>query len=98
MNIISSAMHILSAKVQLITKNMDSTEIQRFVTAVSTFAWENDYRQFCQICGFREDFYSEEKWQELKELNRLLGKFDANTITKIVRSGLKLPIPEEAEV
>lgn len=77
---------------------MDNAEVQKFIRAISTFAWENDYSQFCQVCGFREDFYSEEKWQEFKELNRLFGRFDNNTMTKIIRTGLKLPIPEEAEI
>lgn len=77
---------------------MDGTEIEKVITGISTFAWENDYRQFCQVCGFNaEHLYSEEKWRDFKELNQLLGRFDNKTITKIVKTGLKLPLLEEAE-
>lgn len=77
---------------------MENSEVQRFVTAISTFAWKNDYKQFCQTCGFNPDhYYSEEKWREFKELNRLLGRFDNNIMTNIVRMGLKLPALNEAE-
>lgn len=74
---------------------MTNSEIQQFCTGISTFAWEKDYFEFCQVCGFNPNhFYSEEKWQEFKELNRLLSKFDNNVITRIVRTGLKMPIDE----
>ncbi|NJN07508.1 MAG: hypothetical protein HC815_05775 [Richelia sp. RM1_1_1] len=77
---------------------MDGTEIQKVITGISTFAWEKDYRQFCQVCGFNPEHpYSEEKWRDFKELNRLLGRFDNKIIIKIVRTGLKLPLLEEAE-
>lgn len=51
----------------------------------------NTYEQFCAKCGFREDYYSEQKWEEFKQLSMALTKFDNEIMTTLVRSGLGLP-------
>lgn len=90
-------MHFISV-VFIMLIDMNNSEVQQFCTAISTFAWENDYSQFCEVCGFNRDFYSEQKWQEFKELNKLLSKFDNSTMTRMVRTGLKLSLNENEVV
>jgi hypothetical protein len=68
---------------------MSNEQIQAICTAIGSFAWNNDFEQFCKVCDFNpEHSYSMEKWREFVALNRSLSKFDSETISKIVRAGL----------
>lgn len=78
---------------------MTNQEVEKFCTGISSFAWDKDFEKFCETCDFDPRYsYSMEKWQQFKELNQLLSKFDNNVMTKIVRTGLKLPLVAEVEV
>lgn len=68
---------------------MSNEQIETVCTAIGTFAWNNDFEQFCKVCDFNpEHAYSMEKWSEFQNLNRSLSRFDNDTISKIVRAGL----------
>ncbi len=72
---------------------MNPEQIQAICIAIGSFAWNNDFDQFCQVCGFNPDHsYSMEKWSEFQQLNRSLSRFDNETITKIVLAGMKVPV------
>lgn len=71
---------------------MNNKEVENFCTGVGNFAWNNDFEQFCEVCGFDPNHaYSMGKWEQFRALNRLLSEFDNNIMTKILRTGLKLP-------
>lgn len=71
---------------------MTNQEVENFSTGISCIAWNQTFEQFCDICGFNPNhLYSEQKWEEFKELNKYLAKFDNELLTTIVRNGLKLP-------
>jgi hypothetical protein len=58
-----------------------------FLTAINSFAWKADYVKFCEVLGFNADSYSEEKYQQFRELINYLNCFDAESITKIIDAG-----------
>lgn len=82
-------MHVTSQQTRIAMTNQ---QIEQFCMGLGSFAWNNNFEQFCQLCGFNPDHqYSMEKFKKLSELNQLLSQFDNEIMTKIVRAGLKLP-------
>ncbi|MBD2342219.1 hypothetical protein H6G64_35460 [Calothrix sp. FACHB-156] len=58
-----------------------------FLEAINSFAWKADYIKFCEVLGFSQDSYSEEKYQQFRELISYLNCFDAESIAKILAAG-----------
>ncbi|BAZ18497.1 hypothetical protein NIES4071_103820 (plasmid) [Calothrix sp. NIES-4071] len=85
-----------SVRVKLLinlTRAMNNQEVENFCTGISCIAWNHTFEQFCDICGFNSNHsYSQQKWEEFRELSKYLAKFDNELLTTLVRSGLKLPI------
>lgn len=60
---------------------------QEFLESINSFAWKADYTKFCETLGFNTDSYSEEKYQQFRELINHLNCFDAELIAKIIEAG-----------
>jgi hypothetical protein len=62
-------------------------QIAEFKTALATAAWKMDLWTFARICDFDADHvYTQGKFLELNQLVKALGKFDAETLTKIINT------------
>lgn len=48
-----------------------------------------NYSEWCELAGFREDSYSEDKWRDWGRMVRILGTFDNRTLSRIV--GVEVP-------
>ena len=69
---------------------MDQKQVEYLVTGLNKFHWNNDYRAFCETLNFNpETQYSEEKWNQFLELITALGKFDINSLCKMIGKGLE---------
>lgn len=69
---------------------MDKQQVEQLVIGLNKFHWDNDYRAFCETLDFNpETQYSEEKWNQFLELITALGKFDINSLCKMIGKGLE---------
>lgn len=68
------------------TTKIKTEQIQAIIEGLGTAYWHLNYSTFCQICGFDEDFYSAEKWQQWQGLHQYLSKFDCQTLTRLANS------------
>lgn len=70
---------------------INSEQIKETITAISTFYWQIDYEQFCQLLDFNPTHtYSQEKWQQFQQLGRAVNYFDVEFLTKLIKT--KQPI------
>lgn len=65
---------------------MDPDTFAEAIQAISQSWWDINYTEFCRRADWREDEYSESKWQQWQALNRALQAFDPATLARI--SGL----------
>lgn len=65
--------------------------VENFTRAVGTTNCHMDFRAFCAATGF-VGWYAEGKWQEFCGLARSLGRFDNDTLAKI----LNHPLPSDS--
>lgn len=58
-----------------------------FKEGVGAAAWKMDLWTFARVTGFDADHvYTQGKFLELSQLSKALGKFDADTLTKIINA------------
>ncbi|MBD2503964.1 hypothetical protein [Anabaena azotica] len=72
---------------------MKREEIEKFCKGIATFAWNADFRKFCEVCNFdittqNGEDYAVGKWQEWQSLQSSLKAFDLDRIEAIVNAGL----------
>ena len=60
-------------------------DVRRFAEALGSYCWHHDYHDFCQLTGFRGS-YAQDKWDDLKKLNDVLKRWDADTLLKILNA------------
>jgi hypothetical protein len=60
-------------------------DVRRITEAIASYCWHHDYHDFCELTGFR-GFYAEDKWDDLKKLNDVLKRWDADTLLKILNA------------
>ena len=48
-----------------------------------------NYHEFCALLGWSEDAYSADKYADLRQVARLLGRFDNGVLTTLVKAGLE---------
>ena len=60
-------------------------ELRRILEAIGSYCWHHDFHDFCQFTGFRGS-YAEDKWDDLKKLNDVLKRWDADTLLKILNA------------
>ena len=61
---------------------MTANQIEQLGAALSRLRYE----KFCQALDFPQNWYSEDKWQQLQDLIRTLGNFDPESLAKLVES------------
>ena len=61
---------------------MNATQIQQLGAALSRLRYE----KFCQTLDFPQNWYSEDKWQQLQDLIRALSHFDPESLAALVES------------
>jgi hypothetical protein len=61
--------------------------VESFTSALNNFNWRADYFKFCEVLGFTLDGYSEEKYQQFRELVSYLDCFDKEAIAKMIEAG-----------
>lgn len=65
---------------------MTEQQVKEFVSSISGLNWTMNHQQFCEILGFNNDFYSQDKFLEFQELSKALNKFDVKSLTKLVNA------------
>ena len=60
--------------------------VEEFSKGIGSAAWRMNLSAFCEVLGWTEDDYAAEKFRDFQELARLLGRFDAKTLTALLRA------------
>ncbi|KYC34699.1 hypothetical protein WA1_49095 [Scytonema hofmannii PCC 7110] len=68
-------------------EHYNTEQLNHFLTGIGNFYWTANMDKFCEICGFRNDWYGEEKWRQWQELHKALTYFDQETLMKLVQAG-----------
>ena len=64
-----------------------SDQVRDFKEGIGRAAWKMDLWRFAEILGSdASHVYTQEKFKDLSALNKALGRFDAETLTKIVNA------------
>ena len=71
---------------------LDESALDFIVQGLSTFAWEEGFHTFCQVCHFDpESEYALAKWKDWQDLVKGLNAFDKTKLRALVQAGHKLP-------
>lgn len=66
---------------------MDATEIKQLQQAIGKASWNLDLWKFADAIGSNADHdYVKDKFREFQMLSKSLGRFDAETLAKIVNA------------
>ena len=68
---------------------MTDEDILRVLGGLRNLWWGHNYQQFCEILGWAQDYYSEQKWLEMSSVVGGLNHFDDGNLVKLVRAGMK---------
>ncbi len=66
---------------------MTADQVRDFKEGVGRASWKMDLWRFAEIIGSDSSHaYTQEKFKQLSALNQALGRFDAETLTKIINA------------
>lgn len=66
---------------------MTTDQVIDFKESVGMTAWKMDLWRFAEVIGSDSSHtYTQDKFKQLSVLNKALGQFDAETLTKIINA------------
>lgn len=66
---------------------MTTDQVIDFKESVGMAAWKMDLWRFAEVIGSDSSHtYTQDKFKQLSVLNKALGQFDAETLTKIINA------------